>query len=213
MPSHSSKIFIHRFAQYPLDSYTFRLEHSKVLLALITVGVATWVAAMSSGHFVVLLSGIPASSGLLNGFLVPFLLVLGSRAIPTKWSITIAFTVYGALSIPVLLLGPPGIQKLFVAFFAGLIADLLLRLFSKLPKHLAYLLAFSFWGASLAFLARIAFYFLDLPGKEKFLGAFWAMTVVFVVGAALGSYFASVLFDKKNIGDYPIVKGITDSQN
>lgn len=181
----------------------------KLLIALVTIGVATWVAAMSLGHFVVLLSGIPASSGLLNGLVVPFLLVLGARAMPTKWSVTIPFLVYGALSIPVLLLGPPGPHKILVALIAGIFTDISLRILEKLPnKHLSYMVAFSIWGVLLALLARLAYHFLALPGKDKFIEAFWTLTAIFVVEAAIGSFLASRIFDKYRLDIHPVVQRI-----
>lgn len=180
----------------------------KSIIALVTIGVATWVAAMSLGHFVVLLSGIPASSGLLNGLVVPFLLVLGARAIPTNWSVTIPFLVYGALSIPVLLLGPPGLHKILVALVAGVATDILLRITEKLPKHLAYMVAFSIWGALLAGLARLAYHFLALPGKDKFIEMFWTLAIFFVVEAAIGSFLASRIFDKYSLDIHPVVQRI-----
>ena len=53
---------------------------SKNFLWLVTVGVATWIVAASTGQLIVFATGVNASSSLLNGFTVPFLLVFGTLA-------------------------------------------------------------------------------------------------------------------------------------
>ena len=176
----------------------------KRIVALVTFGATTWVAALVFGQTIVLLTGIPASSALLNGFIVPFFLVLGSCALRTKWSITISFTVYGILSIPVLLLGPPGVHKVFVALLAGTLTDVLINMLDRFKK-IVYPIAFGVWGAMLAVLARVLYEILPLPGKEKFLAAFVTLTVVFVVEAIIGSSVASWMWNKRNLDGHPYI--------
>lgn len=179
----------------------------KIVLSLATIGTATWVAAMLSGQIIVLVSGVPASSAVLNGFVVPFLLVLGVRTVRHPWSVTIAFTTYGILSIPFLLLGPPGVHKVVVAFLAGVIADLVLLAVPKKFGHASYVLAFSVWGLALAGVAWLAFQIeaLALPGKEQFLQVFPVLTAIFVVEAAAASLVASVLFKSRKLDSHPTV--------
>lgn len=175
-------------------------------LALITVGVATWVAAMASGQLIVLLTNVPASSAIVTGFLVPFLLVLGARAVPTNWSVTVAFSTYGVLSIPFVLLGPPGVHKIVVALVAGIVADIIIRLLKKRMEHGTFVVAFAAWSLLLATLAWAFFRILDLPGREKFIQAFPVLTVVFIVTAVIGSFTGSTIFKKMKLADRPIIK-------
>lgn len=184
------------------------MSRLRVILSLAAIGTATWVAAMLSGQLVVLASGVPASSAVLNGLVVPFLLVLGVRTVQYPWSVTISFTTYGILSIPFLLLGPPGIHKPFVALVAGVGTDLVLMATRRHMKHAAYVLAFAFWGLLLAGLARMAYEVeaLHLPEKEKFVAAFPALTVIFIAEAALASLVASILFSKRRLDEHPSVK-------
>ncbi len=175
-------------------------------MALITVGVATWVAAMASGQFIVLLTNVPASSAIVTGFLVPFLLVLGARAVPTNWSVTVAFTTYGILSIPFVLLGPPGVHKIVVALIAGVAADVIIRLLQKRMEHGKFVIAFSAWALLLAALAWVFFSILDLPGRDKFMQAFPVLTAVFVITAIIGSLTASTTFKRMKLADRPLIK-------
>ena len=183
-------------------------QNLKAVLAVALFGAATWVAAMLSGQLIVLATGVPASSGLLNGFVVPFLLVLGLRAVPHSWHLTLAFTVYGALAIPTVLLGPPGVHKLAVAFVAGAGADLVIRAVKGKLHHSGYILSLTVWAILLIVMARLAFEVeaLQLPGKEKFIEVFPVMAALFVVEAVIGAFLASKVFDGRRLADRPAVE-------
>jgi len=176
--------------------------------SLITVGIATWISAMLTGQFIVLLTNIPASSAILTGFIVPFLLIFGAKVVNHKWSITIAFVTYGIIAIPTVLLGPPGIHKVFIALLGGIVADITIQLLKPLFKHLSYSIAMSLWGLTLALLTWLAFSFIDLPGKEMFMKAFPILTVIFTVTAFIGAYVSSITFDKMNITNSNLYKRI-----
>lgn len=190
--------------------------NSKNLLWLITVGVATWVVAASTGQLIVFATGVNASSSLLNGFLVPFILVFGVLPSKSKFPVTIAFTVYGALATFTVLLGPPGIQKIPVALVAGLLTDLLICLLHnrlKMKEAWAYSIAFAVWGSLLAFLARILYEIMELPGKEKFLELFWIMVVVFVVEAAIAGFIATKVYRKSKFAKNPLIKRLNEEDD
>ena len=182
--------------------------NKRKVLWLITLGVSVWVAAMATGQLIVLISGIPASSGVINGFLVPFLLVLGVQMVRSHWGVTISFTIYSLLSIPTVLLGPPGIHKLFVGCTAGLITDFIIFLLGKLKANaiVKYSISFLFWGLSLAFLALLCYKLIDLPGKEKFFAAFVAMALIFVIGSVVGSILATYYYKKRELENSALVK-------
>jgi uncharacterized protein YneF (UPF0154 family) len=188
---------------------------SKSFLWLVTVGVATWVAAASTGQLIVFATGVPASSSLLNGFLVPFLLVFGILPSKSKFPVTIAFTVYGILATFTVLLGPPGAQKIPVAFVAGLITDgliFLMRKQSKIKEPLMYSIAFAVWGALLAALARVLYTIMDLQGKEQFFAYFNVMVIVFVVGAIIGSFAAVTVYRKSKFAQNPLIRRLHESE-
>lgn len=189
---------------------------SKNILWLVTVGVVTWIVAASTGQLIVFVTGINASSSLLNGFTVPFLLVFGTMASKFKFPITVAFTTYGFLATFTLLLGPPGIQKIPVAFVSGLVTDLLvLLLYKKLRWNdaLSYSIAFGVWGALLAFLARVLYEIMVLPGKEQFLELFWVMVVAFVVEAVIGGFLAVKVYRKSRFSQSSLVKRLNEEED
>ena len=179
----------------------------KEILSLAVMGAAAWVAAMLSGQLIVLATGVPASSAVLNGFVVPFLLAMAVRTVRHPWSITLAFSTYGVLAVPTVLLGPPGAHKVVVALLAGLAADLGLRVAQARLRHTAFALAFAIWGALLAALARLAFEIdmLELPGKEQFLKVFWVLTAIFVIEAVAASLAASKLFESRKLDENPSI--------
>jgi hypothetical protein len=192
-----------------------RKMNSKNLLWLITVGVATWVVAASTGQLIVFATGVPASSSLLNGFIVPFLLVFGVLPSKSKFPVTIAFTIYGILATFTVLLGPPGPHKILVALVAGLITDLLILLLYKklkMNKALSYCIAFAVWGSLLAVLARVAYEIIELPGKESFLELFWVMVIVFVVEAAIAGIVAVKIYDKSRFAQNPLIKRLNEDE-
>jgi hypothetical protein len=189
--------------------------NGKNLLWLLTVGVATWVVAASTGQLIVFATGVPASSSLLNGFLVPFCLVFGVLPSKSKFPVTIAFTVYGILATFTVLLGPPGPQKIPVALVAGLVTDLLIFLLRgqlKMRDTFAYCIAFAVWGSLLAVLARVVFELLDLPGKEQFLALFLVMVVAFVVEAAVAGFVAVKVYRKSKFSQNPLIKRLNEDE-
>lgn len=189
---------------------------SKNVLWLVTVGVATWIVAASTGQLIVFATGVNASSSLLNGFTVPFLLVFGVLASKFKFPVTIAFTTYGILATFTVLLGPPGIQKIPVAFLAGLVTDLLiLLLHNKLKWNEAwsYAIAFAVWGGLLAFLARVLYEIMELPGKEQFLELFWVMVVAFVIEAVIGAFVAVKVFRKSRFSQSQMIKRLNEEED
>lgn len=188
---------------------------SKNFTWLVTVGVATWVVAAFTGQFIVFATGYPASSSLINGFIVPFLLVFGVLPSKSKYPVTIAFTVYGILATFTVLLGPPGLQKIPVAFVAGLVTDLLIHILHrklKVKQTLTYCIAFAVWGSLLAILARLLYEIMELPGKEKFLELFLVMVVVFVVEAAIAGIAAVKVYNKSNFAQNPLIKRLNEEE-
>ena len=186
---------------------------SKNFLWLVTVGVATWIVAASTGQLIVFATGVNASSSLLNGFTVPFLLVFGTLASRVNFPVTIAFTTYGILATFTVLLGPPGIQKIPVALLSGIVTDLLVLLLHKKLKWneaFSYSIAFAVWVALLAFLARVLYEIMELPGKEKFLELFWVMVVAFVVEAVIGGYMAVKVYQKSSFSKSPLIKRLNE---
>jgi hypothetical protein len=143
------------------------------------------------------------------------MLVFGALIAKSKFNITIAFTVYGALATFTLLLGPPGVQKIPVAFIAGILTDLAFLLFYKIlkiRKSWSYCFAFSIWGGLLAVLARILYEVMELPGKEKFLELFVVMVVIFVIEAAIASFFAVKIYEKRKMDEHPLVKRLNTNE-
>lgn len=188
--------------------------NSKKFLWLITVGVATWIVAASTGQLIVFATGVNASSSLLNGFLVPFLLVFGVLPSKGKFPVTIAFTIYGILATFTVLLGPPGLQKIPVAMIAGFVTDLLILLLykkAKINQALSYSIAFAVWGGLLAFLALLLYEIMELPGKEKFLEFFWVMAIAFVVEAAIASFVAVKIYNKSRFSKSPLIKRLNET--
>lgn len=189
--------------------------NSKNLLWLVTVGVATWVVAAATGQLIVFATGVNASSSLLNGFIVPFLLVFGVLPSKSKFPVTVAFTIYGVLATFTVLLGPPGLQKIPVAFAAGLVTDLLILLLNKklkINESISYCIAFAVWGALLAVLARVLYEIMELPGKEKFIELFWVMVVAFIVEATIAGFVAVKIYHKSKFAQNPLIKRLNEDE-
>lgn len=185
------------------------------LLWLVTVGVATWVVAAATGQLIVFATGVNASSSLLNGFIVPFLLVFGILPSKSKFPVTIAFTVYGILATFTVLLGPPGLQKIPVAFTAGIVTDLLILLLNKklkIKESISYCIAFAVWGALLAALAKVLYEIMELPGKEKFVELFWIMVVAFVIEATIAGFVAVKIYQKSKFSQNPLIKRLNEEE-
>ena len=80
----------------------------------------------------------------------------------------------------------------------------------KWNEAFSYSIAFAVWGALLAFLARVLYEIMELPGKEKFLELFWVMVVAFVVEAVIGGYMAVKVYQKSSFSKSPLIKRLNE---
>ncbi len=63
------------------------------------------------------------ATAVISGFTVPFFLVIASRMNRQWGTATLIWTLYSALAIPTLLMGPPGTYKLIVGILGGIAYD------------------------------------------------------------------------------------------
>ena len=108
---------------------------------------------------------------------------------------TLIFGIYGLLSIPTVLLGPPGIYKFPLGILIGLSFDLLISLFKR--KTFSFYIAQVGYSAALMFFLFGAMKLLNLPGVEKVQKALIpGMAVVLVLGF-VGIFVGTVFFNKR----------------
>lgn len=97
-------------------------------LKLVVIGglAAFMTVAMIIGATITAVTGQIALGGLINGFITPIITVLCLFLIENFGSASLLFFVFGILTIPLPLAGPPGwFIKVPIRFIGGVIADLL----------------------------------------------------------------------------------------
>jgi hypothetical protein len=158
-------------------------------------GALVFVAVFILGSGVLLVTGIPATGGLVNMLVAIFLAVVGAKIIDKFGTITVMLTVTGIISIPTLSFGPPGLHKIPMMFLVGLIIDLVASVLKRENK--GYIIG----GSIAGFLAPIFIYstliLLGLPGAEKLEPLLIPLMLVYAVLGLIGAYLGVTTYDKK----------------
>lgn len=169
--------------------------NTKELIFLAILGALAFVIDL------VIVSGIDAATGIIGaGFLVStvffsMVVTAGVLIIKKFGMYTIGGFVYSVLAIPTLIIGPPGIYKIFIGTFLGLTADVTILLFRF--KKIGYY--FSLAVANILVLPVIlyALIFLGLPGTELLADSLFFLVPVIGVESIIGSWIGIKLYEKK----------------
>lgn len=142
----------------------------------------------------VTLTGIPGTGGVAVGVLLGYLIAILVMLVPRTGVITVAFLVFGILSVPTIVMGPPGLYKLGLLPMA-IIMDACLALI-KQRKAALYI------GMSIGLVSgMIAFYYLLLamgfPAAERFGKYILPITAVLVAEVLLGIWLGILTYEKR----------------
>lgn len=161
---------------------------------------------LSLGAGLTYATGNPGFSGLITGLTTSFVLYMLMSTTKKFGAITIAFTLYCLLAIPTVLMGPPGVYKIFVGFICGLTFDCILYVF----RYKFYSFLLGFLGYVLVMLAGIylAYSYLNLPQLERFKSLMFVLATVFTVEGWLAAFLSKIAFEKR-IKKLSVVKKVS----
>lgn len=140
----------------------------------------------------------PGASGLVTGFTVPFFLVMLSRTTNTFGTMTLAWTVYSTISIPLHLMGPPNIFKPVFGLLIALAFELPVLLFRQ--RNWSYYVGLLAYTLAIVGMAFIAFALLNLPGSENAYKYVWWIALIFFGEGCISVAIAQKVYEKNVLG-------------
>ena len=170
-------------------------RETKALVISGGFGALLFVVNFVFGATITYLTAFPGGSIIFTAFFIPFIFTIASLMTGRFGTVTIIFGIYSLLSIPTVLMGPPGFYKAPVGILVGLSFDVILSLFKR--KMFAFYIAQIGYSASLMLFLFGAMKLLNLPGVEKVQKALIpGMAVVLILGV-FGIAVGSIFFKKK----------------
>lgn len=135
---------------------------------------------------------VPGASGVITGFTVPFFLVLLDRTTQRFGMITVAWTIYSTIAIPMHLMGPPNVFKPLFGLLIGLAFDIPITLLKR--KDHSYFVGLVSYTLSIVGMAYVAFAWLNLPGSENAFRFIWAIALVFALEGTVSVWMAKRVY-------------------
>lgn len=147
------------------------------------------------GSAILMATGIPATGSLLNVIVAVFIASIGFKLVDKFGAGIVMLTIEGAISVPTLINGPPGLHKILLLFIVGLTADIILRATNRSNKgfYLMGLVA----GMEIIGLIYLSLVILELPGAEKLHAIIIPLAAFSGLMGAVGAYLGVKLYDEK----------------
>ena len=108
---------------------------------------------------------------------------------------SIILTVAGALAIPTVTFGPPGIYKILELLVQGFLFDMILYLFGR--RERVYIVAGAAVGVIAAPMILLFLVLLNLPGADKLAPLVTIFSVIYAIVGAIGAKIGLWIFEKK----------------
>lgn len=172
---------------------------TKEIIFLTFTGVLMFVVDFIISTGIDAATGINGIGYMVSGFIFVALGIIGAYTVKRFGSITILGLIYGVLTTPTNILGPPGAQKILLGLLVGLIADFIVWIFKR--KRLGYYLSFTI-GNLITLPAWIGILILfGLPGVEEIMSIIWIIVGVYIAQGLVGAWIGLRVYDKiKNKG-------------
>ena len=168
---------------------------TKELVAMALFGAIIFAIAFVLGTAILAVTGIPATGGLANVLVGVLLLVIGVKTINKFGVGTIIMTIEGALSVPTLINGTPGVHKIFLMLLMGLIFDIIVVMFKRTKK--GFILGATLGTLVLPWAMYYAMVLMGLPGPEKLQPILIPISLAYAVLGAVGAWMGLILYEKK----------------
>jgi len=139
--------------------------------------------------------GIPGAGGLLNTIFFVALATIGGRVIKKFGAFTMMALIYAILAVPNTTFGPPGLYKIPLALFIGLLADCIAAGFNYSNKSCYFSLPIA--NVLSIPLGLFAMSYLGLPGAEELAKYLWLFMGLYLVESEIGAWIGIVIYNKK----------------
>jgi len=147
-----------------------------------------------SGQLLSIVFIIPGLSGIVTGFTVPLILIIGHHTIQRHGTITLIWTIYSVAAIPTVLMGPPGPYKILIGLTTGLIFELMIYLLKD--KKFTDYISFVIFTLSMFVEFALVFTFLKIKPNSSSLWVVIVITIVFIIEGLISIRFGKKISDR-----------------
>jgi len=147
------------------------------------------------GSAIIMATGIPATGSIANMLAATFIAVIGLKIVDKFGAAIVMITAEGAISVPTLINGPPGLHKVLMLFMVGVVAEIVLL--STKRSNSGYLLFGVILPSLTVFLIYTFLVILGLPGEENLRGILIPLLAVSAVMGSIGAYLGLKVYDEK----------------
>jgi len=158
-------------------------------------GALILVVGFVLGSAIIMATGIPATGSLLNVIVAVFIAIIGFKLVDKFGAAIVMLTVEGAISVPTVINGPPGIHKILLLFVVGLSAEIILLLTKRSNK--GYYAVGLISGIEIVTFIYLSLALLGLPGEETLRPIIIPLAAVSGVMGAIGAYLGVRVYDSK----------------
>ena len=140
-------------------------------------------------------TGIPATGSIANMLAATFIAVIGLKIVNNFGAAIVMITAEGALSVPTLINGPPGLHKILMLFIVGVLGEVILL--STKRSNKGYLLFGIILPSLVVLLIYASLVVLGLPGEENLRGILIPLLVISGITGLIGAYLGLKVYDEK----------------
>lgn len=172
----------------------FILKNNRAIIFATVYSAMLFAVNFFSGQLLSLVFLIPGLSGLITGFTVPLILIIGHYTIRRYGTITLIWTIYSTAAIPFLLMGPPGPYKILIGLTTGAVFEIFVYILSK-HKFGDYF-AFVIFTFTMFIEFALVFTFFIVKPDKTFLLVVVGITVVFIIEGLIAIYYGKKISDR-----------------
>ncbi len=153
--------------------------------------------------------GVPGTGGLVNAIFFVGLATIGGKIVKRFGTYTLMTLVYGVLASPTSVFGPPGVYKIFIVVFIGLIADIIILLCKYRP--VGYYLGLAISNVLSIPIGLYTLIFLGLPGADALQKALFILMPIYFLESLIGAWLGLWLYEKR-IKNLAVVRQLSSGE-
>ncbi len=139
--------------------------------------------------------GVPFVGGLINTLFFVGLATIGGLIVRRFGAYTLMAFIYGVLAIPNNTFGPPGVYKIIIVLFLGLVADIIIFAFGY--RVIGYYFSLTIANVLGIPVGLFTFRYLNFPGADELAKIIWLLMIIYAVESIIGAWVGIKLYEKK----------------
>ena len=163
------------------------LKNNRTIIFATVYSAMLFTVNFFSGQLLSIVFIIPGLSGLITGFTVPLILIIGHHTIRRYGTITLIWTIYSTAAIPTALMGPPGPYKILIGLTSGAVFEIFVYILSKykIGDYVGFVI---FTFTMFIEFALVFTFFIGKPESSSLLVVV-GISVIFIIEGIISIYY------------------------